>query len=370
MTMANPRPKHRPWDLPHGPVLEESTYLGRRALLRALGITGALSALPLWACAGRDGGDQPGKGDPPGGATQEPPPLPGGEPLPAGGLTRPADAYTSSTEWQPTWEPPGGVDLYPARRNASFNSGRRITPQAKASTWNNFYEFLPGKAGPVHEHTARFEARPWSVEIAGAVEEERTVDLDEIARIAPLEERVYRFRCVERWAMTVPWTGLPMAEFVRWCRPKPEARYMRFLSFLRPEQAPGQHPSGNHAKYPWPYYEALRLDEATNPLTLLVTGVFGHGLPTQHGAPLRVITPWKYGYKSPKSFVRVEFTREQPGTFWNDLQPKEYGFLSNVLPDKPHPRWSQAKERDLATGEWRPTETYNGYGEQVAGLYR
>ena len=358
--MAHLRPRRRPWDTASGPVLDESTYLERRSLLRAMGLTGALCALPLWACSSRREPDSAGA---------DPPSEPAGPPLAGDRLLRPADAYTSSREWVPTWEPAGGRDLYPARRNAAFLSGRRITPETKAATWNNFYEFLPGRAGPVHELVDRFEARPWSVEIAGAVEEERTADLDEIAAIAPLEERVYRFRCVERWAMTVPWTGLPMAAFIRWCRPKPEARYIRFLSFLRPDQAPGQHPSGNRARYPWPFYEALRLDEAMHPLTLLVTGIYGHGLPVQHGAPLRVIVPWKYGYKSPKSFVRVEFTRDQPATFWNDLQPTEYSFLSNVEPDKPHPRWSQAREQDLATGDWRPTQLYNGYADQVARLY-
>lgn len=167
--------------------------------------------------------------------------------------------------------------------------------------------------------------------------------------------------------MTVPWTGLSMSAFVKWCKPKPAAKFVRFVSFLRPDQAPGQKKA---KQYPWPYYEGLTLAEATNPLALLVTGIYGHGLPVQHGAPLRVIVPWKYGYKSPKSFVRVEFTAEQPGTFWSDLQPTEYPFTSNVDPEKPHPRWSQATERDIATGDRRPTLPYNGYGAEVASLYR
>ncbi len=278
------------------------------------------------------------------------------------------DAYPPSDAWVPRWAPPGGGELYPAKRNASYRRVERpLTPEDAAATKNNFYEFLPGRAGAVHRYVGDFEPDPWKVEIAGEVEEERTVDLDDIARIAPLEERVYRFRCVERWSMVVPWTGLPMAEFVKWCRPKAQARFVKFVSFLRPEQAPGQRRGKN---YPWPYYEGLRLDEAVHPLTLLVTGIFGHGLPAQHGAPLRVIVPWKYGYKSPKSFVRVEFTKEQPGTFWSDLQPREYPFLSNVEPDVPHPRWSQATEQDIATGDRFPTQPYNGYARDVADLYR
>lgn len=167
--------------------------------------------------------------------------------------------------------------------------------------------------------------------------------------------------------MVVPWTGVPLAAFVAWCKPKAKARFLKLTSFLRPEQAPGQRKADH---YPWPYYEALRLDEARHPLAFLVTGIYGHGLPVQHGAPLRIAVPWKYGYKSAKSFVRVDFTAEQPGTLWNDLQPAEYGFLSNVDPATPHPRWSQATERDLATGDRIPTEPYNGYADLVADLYR
>ncbi len=322
-------------DLP--PVLSETAWRDRRRVLKLLGLGGGLLAAgPAAAWAG-DRCD-------PGQAT-----------------------YPASERWVPAWPPAGGKELYPATRNPTWKQAdRALTPEDAAAQKNNFYEFLPGRAGPVHRYVGDFEPDPWKVEIAGLVEEERAVDVDEIARIAPLEERVYRFRCVERWSMVVPWTGLPMAAFVKWCRPTSEARYVKFTSFLRPEQAPGQRRGGS---YPWPYYEGLRLDEATHPLTLLVTGIFGHGLPAQHGAPVRVVVPWKYGYKSAKSFVRVEFTRDEPGTFWSDLQPLEYPFLSNVEPDVPHPRWSQATETDIGTGDRFPTRPYNGYADEVAKLY-
>lgn len=316
-------------------MIEEGTWLERRTLLKALGFGGLLAGLPQ---VGEEDARKRGFA---------------------------VDSYPSSPRWVPKWEPAGGASLYPAARNPLFRGGRALTPEDAAAKTNNFYEFLPGKAGPVYKHVKKFEARPWSVEIAGLVAEPRTVDVDELARIAPLEERIYRFRCVEAWSMVVPWTGIPMAAFVAWCRPKPEAKFLRFTSFLKPDQARGQKKAD---WYPWPYYEGLRLDEARHPLAMIATGIFGHGLPAQHGAPIRVVVPWKYGYKSPKSFVRVEFTAQEPATFWNDEQPDEYSFLSNVDPSVPHPRWSQAHERDLATGDRFPTAPFNGYDE-VAALY-
>jgi sulfoxide reductase catalytic subunit YedY len=339
----------RPWSrrgraLP--PVIDEQAWLERRVLLKALGFGGLAAGLGSCGISLAQ--------DPEAGAAAE-----------KKGFS--LDSYPASGQWVPKWEPAGGSKLYPAARNAAFRGGRPLTPEDRAATKNNFYEFLPGTAGPVHKHTDRFQPRPWRVEIAGLVEEPRTVDIDEIARIVPLEERIYRLRCVEAWSMVVPWTGVPMADFVRWCKPKAEARYVQFTSFHRPDQAPGQKKA---AHYPWPYYEGLRLDEAMHPLALVATGIFGHGLPAQHGAPIRVIVPWKYGYKSAKSFVKVEFVRNQPHTFWSDLQPSEYPFLSNVDPKVPHPRWSQASEIDIATGDRIPTEGYNGYAAEVAALYR
>ena len=324
----------------HPRPTEESVYLARRSLLKAMGV-GGVAALSI-GCPGQ------------------------GEPTAAGDEQQDGEAPYGRGSWRPDYEAAGGNALYPAKRNAAFVAQRPVSGEDAAGRHNNFYEFLPGKAGPVHKYIDDFEVRPWQVQIAGEVEKPLTLDVDDIARIAPLEERVYRFRCVERWTMVVPWTGIPMAKFIEHCKPTSDAKYVRFISFNKPDQAPGMKSA---SQYPWPYYEALRLDEAVHPLALLVTGIYGHGLPVQHGAPLRVIVPWKYGYKSPKSFVRVEFTRTQPHTFWNDVSPKEYGFLSNVDPNKPHPRWSQAKEKDLETGEERPTLLYNGYADEVARLY-
>jgi sulfoxide reductase catalytic subunit YedY len=182
----------------------------------------------------------------------------------------------------------------------------------------------------------------------------------------PVEERLYRHRCVERWAMAVPWTGFPMKAFVDFARPLAKARFVRMVSFLRPHEAPGQ---AQATWYPWPYFEGLTLAEANNELSFLVTGMYGKDLPKQNGAPLRLAVPWKYGYKSAKAIVRFEFTDKQPGTFWNTVAPTEYDFWSNVNPKVPHPRWSQAQEEMIGTREIRPTLMYNGYGEFVAHLY-
>lgn len=257
------------------------------------------------------------------------------------------------------------ADLYPAERIPDFTNERPMTDREVAATYNNFYEFLTDK-GLVWTHTGSFEARPWTLEIAGEVENPGVHDVADLERDLGLEERIYRHRCVEAWAMTVPWTGFPLRKLIERAQPRSSARYVRFVSFDRPQQAVGQR---TQDWYPWPYYEALRMDEAMNELTLAVTGIYGEPMPKQHGAPLRIVTPWKYGYKSPKSIVRMEFVREQPATFWNDMAPSEYGFFSNVNPEVPHPRWSQAEEEMIGTGDVYPTEVFNGYGEWVADLY-
>ncbi len=258
------------------------------------------------------------------------------------------------------------ADAYPAKRNETFKLDRPLTDREVAASYNNFYEFKNNKA-LLAERAAELTIRPWTVEVGGLVEKPLTLDVDDFLRKFPIEERLYRHRCVEAWAMAVPWTGLPMRAFVEHARPRPEARYVRFVSFMRLDEAIGQREDKH---YPWPYYEGLTLEEATNELTLLVTGIYGKPAPAQHGAPIRLVVPWKYGYKSIKSIVRIEFVAEQPQTFWNDLAPTEYDFLSNVDPGVPHPRWSQATERMLGTDERRPTLLYNGYGEWVAGLYK
>ena len=198
------------------------------------------------------------------------------------------------------------------------------------------------------------------------VDRPKVYDLDDLVRRMPLEERLYRFRCVEAWAMAVPWTGFPMKALINEVQPKSSARYVRMVTFQRPEQAPGQK---SQPWYPWPYFEALTMEEAMNELTLLGTGIYGHALPKQHGAPIRLVAPWKYGFKSIKSIVSIEFTDKQPPTFWNKLAPSEYDFWANVNPNVPHPRWSQATERLISTGERVPSQLYNGYGEYVAHLY-
>ena len=261
-------------------------------------------------------------------------------------------------------ENPPVADLYPARRNPNFILDRPITNEVYAASYNNFYEFSVFK-GSVYKKAARLKTSPWRLEVAGLVERPRTFDIDELLRALPLEERRYRFRCVESWAMAVPWTGVPMRAFLKLVAPLSSARYIRLVSFWAPAEAPNQSPTYG----PWPYTEALTMAEAANELTMLACGIYGHPLPKQHGAPLRLVVPWKYGFKSIKSIVKIEFTAEQPRTFWNSNRPHEYGFEANVDPATPHPRWSQESEKLIDSGERRRTLAFNGYGEWVAGLY-
>ncbi|MBM3784783.1 MAG: protein-methionine-sulfoxide reductase catalytic subunit MsrP [Acidobacteria bacterium] len=258
-----------------------------------------------------------------------------------------------------------GTSLYPAKKNDQFALDRAVTPEWAATGYNNYYEFDPYAKEGLKDLTGKFNIAPWKVEVTGLVKEPQTYDLDDILKKFPLEERLYRFRCVERWAMAVPWTGFPMAAFIKLVEPKATAKFIRFVTVNRPKEMPGM----AKAPYPWPYFEGLRMDEAMNPLTMLVTGLYGKPLPKQNGAPIRVVVPWKYGYKSIKSIVRVEFTSNEPPTFWNRLQPAEYGFYSNVEPKKPHPRWSQAYEQLIPTMERKATLQYNGYEQFVSGLY-
>ena len=259
--------------------------------------------------------------------------------------------------------PPGG-NLYPAPRDSRFTLDRPLTDENYAASYNNFYEFSSFKGG-VYKKSARLRTHPWQIEITGLVDKPRIFEIDELVRALPLEERLYRFRCVEAWAMAVPWTGFSLQALVKLVQPLSSARYVKFVTFMKPEQAPNQSSSYG----PWPYTEGLTMAEATNKLTMLATGIYGHPLPKQHGAPLRLVVPWKYGFKNIKSIVKIEFTAAQPRTFWNTSRPHEYGFTANVEPTVPHPRWSQATEKLIDTGERRPTLPYNGYGEWVAKLY-
>ena len=238
------------------------------------------------------------------------------------------------------------------------NSLRDIT------TYNNYYEFGTDKAEPARNAHSLITS-PWTVRIDGEVKRAQSVDVDTLLRWSPPEERIYRLRCVEAWSMVVPWIGLPLAAIIKHAEPTSRAKYVEFTTLQDPKQMPGQ----NSRVLEWPYVEGLRLDEAMHPLAILAVGLYGDTLPNQNGAPLRLIVPWKYGFKSGKSIVRIRFTEQQPATAWNKAAPREYGFYANVNPAVDHPRWSQAKERRLGEFTKRPTLPFNGYAEQVASLY-
>ncbi|QDZ01982.1 protein-methionine-sulfoxide reductase catalytic subunit MsrP [Nitratireductor mangrovi] len=255
------------------------------------------------------------------------------------------------------------ADLYPAGRNEAYTIERDLTPEEASSQYNNFYEF--GSHKQIARAAQDLKIRPWDVEIGGLVDKPQKLAFDDLIRKMPLEERLYRHRCVEAWSMTVPWTGFPLSALVELAAPQASAKYVRFETFLDPAMASGQ----KQVWYPWPYVEGVTMAEAANELAFMVTGVYGKPLAKQFGAPLRLALPWKYGFKSIKSIVKVTFTEERPVSFWERIASNEYGFWANVNPEVPHPRWSQAQERVLHTGETIPTVIYNGYGEQVAGLY-
>ena len=255
------------------------------------------------------------------------------------------------------------ADLYPAPRNSKYTIDRPVTPESTNTNYNNFYEFGTHKS--IASAAEALPIRPWEVRIDGMVEQEQTFGIDELIRKMPLEERLYRHRCVEAWSMTVPWTGFPLADLVKLARPLGDATYLRMETFMLPDIATGQ----KQIWYPWPYVEGLTMAEATNELAFLVTGAYGKPVAKSMGAPLRVHLPWKYGFKSIKSIVRFTFTDERPLSFWEQLASNEYGFWANVNPEVPHPRWSQAMERDITTDESIPTRLFNGYAEYVAGLY-
>lgn len=261
-------------------------------------------------------------------------------------------------------EVPLAADRYPAPRNDVFKADRDLTSFELATTYNNFYEF--GSHKQISSEAQALKLKPWQVAIDGLVEQPMTLDAEDLIRKMPLEERVYRHRCVEAWSMTVPWTGFPLRSLVEMSRPLGDAKYLKMTTFMDPEMAPGQ----RQPWYQWPYVEGLTLAEATNDLAFIVTGLYGKPVPKQNGAPLRLATPWKYGFKSVKSIVRFEFTADRPMSFWEGIQASEYGFWANVNPDVPHPRWSQATERVLGTNDQVPTLLFNGYGNQVAELYK
>ena len=253
---------------------------------------------------------------------------------------------------------------FPAPRNNSYSLDRALTAEQEAITYTNFYEF--GSSKTIWRKAQKLETDPWMVTIDGMVEEVLKIDAaDLIAKLGPQEERLYRHRCVEAWAMAVPWTGVPFAKLVALARPTSGAKYIKMETFYDPSVAPVQKQSW----YPWPYVEGITIEEGMNELTLLGTGMYGKGLEKQNGAPLRCILPWKYGFKGIKSIVKFTFTDQKPVSFWEQLAKNEYGFWANVNPEVSHPRWSQATERMLGSDERVPTLIYNGYEEQVAGLY-
>jgi len=255
------------------------------------------------------------------------------------------------------------AELYPGKRNPRYTLDRPITDAKYSEHYNNFYEF--GSEKSIADDAQALKIRPWTVKIDGMVERPIEIGIDDLLKKMPLEERLYRHRCVEAWSMAVPWSGFPMAALLTFAKPLGSAKYVRMETFVDAAQAPGQ----KQFWYPWPYIEGVTMAEANNELAFMVTGMYGKPVPKQDGAPLRIALPWKYGFKSIKSIVRVSFTDKQPTTFWQTVGSDEYGFWANVNPEVPHPRWSQATERVLGTDERVPTLKWNGYGEYVAHLY-
>ena len=309
----------RGWEIPESAATPEHVFLDRRRFMRGAGAAGAALAL-------------------------------------GGPILQPASAAT-----EPMDDP--SAHLYPVERNPRYVLDRDITDEEVAGTYNNFYEF--GSHKQIWKAAQDLVIRPWTVTIDGLVEKEMVLDIDDLLAKMPLEERLYRHRCVEAWSMAVPWSGFPLEALVKMANPLGSARFVRMETFKDLDMAPGQ----SQFWYPWPYIEGVSMAEATNELAFMVTGIYGKPVSRQHGAPLRIALPWKYGFKSIKSIVKFTFTEERPVGFWEEVQGGEYGFWANVNPDVPHPRWSQSRERVIGTGDTVPTQLYNGYGEFVAHLY-
>ncbi|HYM17159.1 MAG TPA: protein-methionine-sulfoxide reductase catalytic subunit MsrP [Micropepsaceae bacterium] len=316
------------WEIPERMATKEEFVFNRRGLFKAAGaiaVTGALAA-----CGRSDNAQAPG--GPRSAAVPEPP--------------------------DPT------VALYPAKRNPAYTLDREITLEKIVTSYNNYYEFGVEKDDPYY-YADRLPIRPWEISFEGAVEKPFKTDFDSMIKEMPLEERLYRHRCVETWAFAAPWSGFPMKALIDFAKPTSSAKYVVMKSWENTQVAPAQ----NQIWVPWPYTEGLTIEEATNEMAFIVTGAYGKPLAKTNGAPLRLVTPWKYGFKSAKGIQRFIFQEERPQTYWMALGPTEYGFWANVNPAVPHPRWSQASEEILGTGERVPTQIFNGYGEQVASLY-
>ena len=306
--------RRRGWELAENQATDESTYLRRRDIVAALGLGTAL-------------------------------------------LAAPATLLAQDKEADPS------AGLYPAKRNDRFGTPAPITVERQATTYNNYYEFDTDKS--IWRAAQKLPIRPWTIKVSGKVEKPFEVGFDDLLAKMPLEERVYRHRCVETWSMIVPWSGFALKSLVEFCKPTGDPKYVVMQTVSNPKVMPGQ----KDILYPWPYTEGLTMDEAMNDLAFIATGLYGKPIPRQNGAPLRLVAPWKYGFKNVKSIVSIEFTDKRPVSFWEKLQASEYGFWANVNPQVPHPRWSQATEKPLGSDERIPTLLYNGYGEFVAGLY-
>jgi sulfoxide reductase catalytic subunit YedY len=302
------------WELSESRTTPESHYLNRRAIVRAMGLGAASIALP--------------------------------------GQLKAQDKSA---------DPSAG--LYPARRNDRYGVPTPMTAEKLATTYNNFYEFGTDKS--IWREAQKLDVRPWTIKVGGMVEKPFEIGIDDLLAKVQLEERVYRHRCVETWSMIVPWSGFPVRSLVELCRPLGSAKFVVMKTLSRPSVMREQ----RDLLYPWPYTEGLAMDEAMNDLAFIATGLYGKPIHKQNGAPLRLVAPWKYGFKNVKSIVSVDFTDKKPSTFWEKLQPSEYGFWANVNPQVAHPRWSQATEKPLGSEQRIPTLLYNGYGEFVAGLY-
>jgi len=263
-------------------------------------------------------------------------------------------------------------DLYPVKENREFNleefdikgGVRKLTEENSVTSYNNYYEF--GATKNIKRAASKLITSPWNISFKGLIDNEFEIDFDDLLKKVSLEERVYKLRCVEAWSMVVPWSGFSLKSIIKMAQPKSNAKYLVMKTFFDPDKAKSQRQDW----YPWPYTEVITIDEAMNDLTFIATGVYGKALPNQNGSPLRLVVPWKYGFKSIKSIVSFEFSAERPKTFWEEIQPKEYGFWANVNPKVKHPRWSQEQDKDIGSNRMYPTEIYNGYSKWVASLYK
>ena len=254
-------------------------------------------------------------------------------------------------------------------KKSSYGTDEKQNSFKDITSYNNFYELGTEKEQPA-ENAKYLTTRPWTVAVEGEVKKPKTFDIDSLMKLSPLEERIYRLRCVEAWSMVIPWVGFPLSALIKQVEPTNNAKFIQFVTLQDPKRMPGQKPGIFGNVLEWPYVEGLRMDEAMHPLAILSVGLYGEILPAQNGAPIRMVVPWKYGFKSIKSIVKVRFVETQPKTAWNTMQPQEYGFYSNVNPEVDHPRWSQATERRIGEFLRRKTLMFNGYGEQVASLYK